>query len=305
VPTLLLILLGVYAIAYFGAGDPIKLMFLRAPGDVAYDPVRIEAIRASAGLDRPFFEQFFSYITNLAQGNWGNSLTSGRPVWRMIAGALPVTLQIGLVTVVITAAIAIPLGTVAALREGKLLDHLILTTALALWAIPPYVAAPVLMVLLITLFPGAVIPVGWFGLFDGRVLLPLAVLAMHPIALITRQTRAAVIEIKGEDFVRTARAKGVPGLVIVIRHIMRPVMTPVVTQLGLITITLVNGALFVELIFGLPGIGNLTVTAMLDSDYPTILAVTLLGALAVMISNLLVDLVYPLLDPRAGQGRAA
>ncbi|MBB5751841.1 ABC transporter permease [Prosthecomicrobium pneumaticum] len=303
IPSLLLILLGVYALAFFGAGDPIKLIFMRAPGDVAYDPVRIEAIRQSAGLDQPFLVQFGHYILNLLQGNWGNSLITGRPVWRTISAAAPVSLQLGLVTIVLTAVIAIPLGVIAALNQNSRLDYAILGSAIALWAIPPYVAGPLLMVALIVILPGGEIPYGWGGIFDVRVLLPLAVLSMQPIALIVRQTRAAVIEVMGEDFVRTARAKGVPELIVALRHIMRPVLTPVVTQLGLIMITLINGAIFVELVFGLPGLGRLTVQSTLDSDYPIILGITLIGASLVMISNLLVDLVYPLLDPRAGQAR--
>jgi peptide/nickel transport system permease protein len=305
IPTVLVVLMSVYALAYFGAGDPIKLIFLRAPGDVAYDPVKIEAIREQAGLNRSFIEQFGSYIWNLLQGNFGNSLISGRSVWRMISAAMPVSMTLGLMTILLTTLIAIPLGVVAALRQNTKLDYLILGSALLLWAIPAYVAGPLLMVLLILVLPDASIPYGWGGLFDVRIILPLAVLAFQPIALIVRQTRAAVIEVLSEDFVRTARAKGVPTLQLIGKHILRPVLTPVVTQLGLIMITIINGAIFVELVFGLPGLGRLTVKSLIDSDFPVILAVTLIGSFLVMISNLLVDLVYPLLDPRAAQTRAS
>jgi peptide/nickel transport system permease protein len=304
IPSLLLILMAVYALAFFGAGDPIKLIFLRAPGDVAYDPARIEAMRTAAGLDKPFIEQFWLYISNLLTGNWGNSLVNGRPVWRTISAAAPVSLQLGLMAIILTAIVAIPLGVVAALKKNTRTDYVILSWALTLWAIPPYVAGPLLMVALLLILPAGQVPYGWGGAWDVRVILPLLVLSMQPIALIVRQTRAAVIEVMGEDFVRTARAKGVPELIVAIRHIMRPVLTPVITQLGLILITLINGAIFVELIFGLPGLGRLTVQATLNSDYPVILAITLIGATLVMVSNLLVDLVYPVLDPRAGQMKA-
>jgi ABC-type dipeptide/oligopeptide/nickel transport system permease component len=304
IPSLLLILLGVYALAFYGAGDPIKLIFMRAPGDVAYNPERIEAIRAAAGLDQPFLFQFWTYISNLFTGNWGNSLVTGRPVWRTISAAAPVSLQLGLLAIILTAVIAIPLGVIAAMNQNRGLDYAILGSALALWSIPPYVAGPLLMVALILVLPVGSIPYGWGGVFDVRVLLPLAVLSMQPIALIVRQTRAAVIEVMSEDFVRTARAKGVPELMVALRHIMRPVLTPVVTQLGLIMITLINGAIFVELVFGLPGLGRLTVESTTNSDYPVILGITLIGATLVMASNLLVDLVYPLLDPRAGAMKA-
>ena len=305
IPTVLVVLMGVYALAYYGAGDPIKLIFLRAPGDVAYDPVKIEAIREQAGLNRPFIMQFGSYIWNLLQGNFGNSLTSGRSVWRMITAAMPVSMTLGLLTIILTAVVAIPLGVVAALKQNSKLDYLILGSALLLWSIPAYVAGPLLMVLLILVLPNASIPYGWGGLFDARIILPLLVLSFQPIALIVRQTRAAVIEVLSEDFVRTARAKGVPRLQLIGKHILRPVLTPVVTQLGLIMITIINGAIFVELVFGLPGLGRLTVKALTDSDFPVVLAITLIGSFLVMISNLLVDLVYPLLDPRAADAQVS
>ncbi|MEO5620076.1 MAG: ABC transporter permease [Cypionkella sp.] len=299
VPSVLLVMLAVYALAFYGAGDPIKLIFLRAPGDVAYDPAKIEAIRDQAGLNRPFLVQFGSYIWNLLHGNFGNSLSSGRSVWKMISAAAPVSLSLGLSAMVLTAVVAIPLGMIAGMRQNTRLDYIILGTAVTLWAIPAYVAGPLLMVFLIMVLPDGAVPYGWGGLFDYRILLPLIVLSFQPIALILRQTRAAVIEVMSEDYVRTARAKGVPEHIVALRHILRPVLTPVVTQLGLIMITIVNGAIFVELVFGLPGLGRLTVQALINSDVPVILAITLIGSFLVMASNLLVDLLYPLLDPRA------
>lgn len=305
VPSVLLVMLAVYALAFYGAGDPIKLIFLRAPGDVAYDPAKIEAIRDQAGLNRPFIVQFGSYIWNLLQGNFGNSLVSGRSVWAMVKAAAPVSFQLGLCAILVTAVVAIPLGMIAGLRQNSRLDYIILGTAVALWAIPAYVAGPLLMVLLLAVLPDGSVPYGWGGIFSVKVLLPLIVLSFQPIALILRQTRAAVIEVMSEDYVRTARAKGVPELVVALRHILRPVLTPVVTQLGLIMITIVNGAIFVELVFGLPGLGRLTVSALTNSDFPVILAITLIGSFLVMLSNLLVDLLYPLLDPRAADAKGA
>lgn len=305
IPSVILVMLGVYALAFYGAGDPIKLIFLRAPGDVAYDPVKIEAIREQAGLNQPFLVQFGNYLWNLVQGNFGNSLFSGRSVWAMISAAAPVSFMLGLMAMVVTALVAIPLGMVAGMNQNSRLDYSILGTAVTLWAIPPYVAGPLLMVLLLAVLPSGSVPYGWGGLFSVKIILPLIVLSFQPIALIIRQTRAAVIDVMTEDYVRTARAKGVPERVVALRHILRPVLTPVVTQLGLIMITIVNGAIFVELVFGLPGLGRLTVQALINSDYPVILAVTLIGSFLVMASNLLVDLLYPLLDPRATDPKAA
>lgn len=303
IPSVLFVMLVVYALAFFGAGDPIKLIFLRAPGDVAYNPERIEAIRESAGLNKPFLEQFALYVWNVLHGQFGNSLTTGRSVWAMVSAAAPVSFKLALCSILLTTVIAIPLGVVAAMKQNRRLDYMITGTALFLWAIPPYVAGPLMMVGIIVLLPDVKVPYGWGGVFDVRILLPLIVLSFQPIALIVRQTRAAVIEVLSEDFVRTARAKGVPELVVALRHILRPVLTPVVTQLGLIMIAIVNGAIFVELVFGLPGLGRLTVQALTNSDYPVILAITLIGSFLVMMSNLVVDVLYPLLDPRANGAR--
>lgn len=305
IPSVILVMLGVYALAFYGAGDPIKLIFLRAPGDVAYDPVKIEAIREQAGLNQPFLVQFGTYLWNLLHGNFGNSLFSGRSVWAMISAAAPVSLMLGLMAMIVTALVAVPLGMIAGMNQNSRLDYTILGTAVTLWAIPAYVAGPLLMVMLLAVLPSGSVPYGWGGLFSVKIILPLIVLSFQPIALIIRQTRAAVIDVMTEDYVRTARAKGVPEHVVALRHILRPVLTPVVTQLGLIMITIVNGAIFVELVFGLPGLGRLTVQALINSDYPVILAVTLIGSFLVMASNLLVDLLYPLLDPRATDPKAA
>lgn len=305
IPSVVLVMLGVYALAFYGAGDPIKLIFLRAPGDVAYDPVKIEAIREQAGLNQPFLVQFGNYLWNLLHGNFGNSLFSGRSVWAMISAAAPVSLMLGLMVMIVTALVAVPLGMIAGMNQNSRLDYTILGTAVTLWAIPAYVAGPLLMVMLLAVLPSGSVPYGWGGLFSVKIILPLIVLSFQPIALIIRQTRAAVIDVMTEDYVRTARAKGVPEHVVALRHILRPVLTPVVTQLGLIMITIVNGAIFVELVFGLPGLGRLTVQALINSDYPVILAVTLIGSFLVMASNLLVDLLYPLLDPRATDPKAA
>jgi peptide/nickel transport system permease protein len=303
IPSVLLVLLAVYALAFYGAGDPIKLIFLREPGGIAFDPNRLAAIREAAGLDRPFLLQFADYVWNVLQGNFGNSLTSGRSVGRTIAAAAPVSISLGVLAIILTAVVAIPLGVIAALRQNTALDYTILGSALFLYAVPSYVAGPILMVLLILVLPGGAVPYGWGGLFDVRVILPLLVLSFHPIALIVRQTRSAVIEVLSEDFVRTARAKGLKPRRIVMRHILRPILTPVLTQLGLIMITLVNGAVFVELVFGLPGLGRLAIQSLLNSDYPVILAVTLIASALVMVSNLVIDLAYPLLDPRAAEKR--
>jgi ABC-type dipeptide/oligopeptide/nickel transport system permease component len=221
----------------------------------------------------------------------------------MVAVAAPVSLQLGLATTVLIAVLGIPLGVMAALRQNTSVDHLIVGTAQFFWAIPVYVAGPLLMVFFVLGLKIMDVPYGWHGLFNAKTILPLFVLAFQPMAIVIRQARSAVLEVLGEDYIRTARAKGIPERVVILRHILRPVLTPVVTQLGLILITIINGAMLLEVTFGMPGLGRLTVQSVNQSDYPVILAIVLIGSFLTMATNLFVDLAYPLLDPRAAQAQ--
>jgi len=303
VPSVLIVLLGVYALAFYGAGDPIKLIFLRAPGDVAYDPERIEAIRAVAGLDQPFFVQFGRYIGNLLTGNFGNSLSNGRPVWQMIAAAAPVSLQLGLISILLTAIVAVPLGVLAGINQNSRLDYTILGTALFLWAIPAYVAGPLLMVALITVLPAASVPYGWGGLFDVRIILPLLVLSFQPVALVVRQTRAAVIEVLSEDFVRTARAKGVSPFFLTTRHVLRNALIPITTMAGMHFGGMLGGAVVVETVYSWPGLGRLAFEAVMARDFSVLLGILLLSSFLVIVANAAVDLLQAWIDPRIGASR--
>lgn len=299
IPTVLVVLFVVYALAFFGAGDPIKLIFLRAPGDVAYNAERIEVIREEAGLNRPFLVQFGDYLKHLVQGDFGNSLVSGRDVGSMIKNALPITLQLGLVATFLLAIFGTFLGVVAALHHNKWLDNIISGFALGIWGIPVFVSGPLLMVFLVRYLNVMDVPYGWHGLFNTQVILPLIVLSITPMALIIRQSRSAVLAVMSEDFIRTARSKGIPNIQIVLKHILRPILTPIVSQMGLITINMLNNAVLIETVFGIPGLGQLTVKAISGSDYPVILALVFIGSTVVLTVNLIVDLIFPLLDPRA------
>ena len=303
IPTAFLMLLFVYALLYYGAGDPIRLIFLRAPGDVAWDPERIEAMRHEAGLDRPFFVQFGEYVGNLLQGDFGNSLVYKRSVNDMIRVALPISLQMGMAATIITGVIGIPLGVLAAFYKNSWLDHAILGSALFFWAIPTFVAGPLLMIFLVIWLRVMDVPYGWHGLFNWNTIVPLIVLSFRPAAIVVRQARSSVLEILGEDFIRTAHAKGISNFLVITRHILRPTLTPVVTQLGLIMAFLIQGSVLLEVVFGIPGLGRLVANAVVDSDYPVVLAVVLIGSFLVMASNLFVDIAYPILDPRARQAQ--
>ena len=298
-PSTVIVLLLVYALAFYGAGDPIKLIFLRAPGDVAWSKEQIELIRVSVGLDRPFIVQFGDYLWHLIHGNLGNSLVSSRPVNDIIRAAAPISFQLGVAATILLAVVGVPLGVLAALKQNSWLDNLITAIALFIWAIPVYVAGPLLMVFLVLGLKIMEVPHGWDGILSAKAIIPVLVLALGPLALVIRQARSAVIEVLSEDYIRTAQAKGLPWHVLVSRHIVRPVLTPIITTLGLIMITMINGAILVETVFGLPGLGRLTVKSITDVDYPVVLAITLIGTFLVMISNLLADIICAMLDPRA------
>ncbi|MFZ4663095.1 MAG: ABC transporter permease [Caldilineaceae bacterium] len=296
---LLLVLFVSYAMMFYGAGDPVRRMFIDLrEGSMTVSDEMIEKIRAKYGLDQPFPVQFANYVKNLLQGDFGNSIREKRAVLTMIQVRLPISMQIGLVATIIAALIGIPLGVIAALKHNQWIDTLVVGMTVFLNAVPLFVTGPLLLVLLVLVLQVMDVPFGWKGIFNTQVILPVAVMALGPLPTIVRQTRAAMLEVITDDYIRTARAKGLPERIVILRHMLRPVMIPVVTSLGMIMMSLVNGALFVELIFNIPGFGKLTVQGLQQVDYPIIMAVVLIGTLIVMVSNLLVDLLYPLLDPR-------
>jgi ABC-type dipeptide/oligopeptide/nickel transport system permease component len=296
---LFLVAMVSYAMMYYGAGDPIKRMFQDAEsGGIDVDNTTLEAIRARHGLDKPFPEQFATYMTNLFQGNWGTSIRENRPVWDMVRNRLPISMQIGLVATLLSLMIGLPLGVLASFHHNRWLDQLIVGSSVFVNAVPIFVTGPLLLLFLVLGLQIMNVPFGWKGIFHSQVLLPVAILALGPLPTIIRQTRAGMLDVFREDYIRTAKAKGLTQRIIVLRHMLRPVLIPVATAVGLILISLVNGALFVELIFNIPGFGKMTVQGVQQVDYPVIMANVLVGALIVMVGNLLIDLVYPLLDPR-------
>ena len=288
-----------YAMMFYGAGDPIKRMFLdREEGGMEIDAEVMEIVRAKYGLDKPFPEQFAAYLNNVLQGDLGNSIRERRPVWDMVRARLPISMQIGLAATLLSLLIGLPLGVIASFRHNGFLDQFIVGSSVFVNAVPIFVTAPLLMLLLVVVLDLMDVPFGWKGLFHSQVILPVVVLALGPLPIIIRQTRAGMLEVFGQDYIRTARAKGLTQRLIVMRHMLRPVMIPVTTSVGLILISLVNGALFIELIFNIPGFGKMTIQGIWTVDYPIIMATVLIGALIVMVGNLLIDLVYPFLDPR-------
>ena len=297
---LIIILFVTYSMMFFGAGDPIRMMFIQSNEADFDDPQAMEALRSKYGLDQPFLVQFGNYVKNLVRGDWGRSirLQVDRPVTEIISFRLSVSMQLGIAATLVAALIGIPLGIASALKHNRWIDRLIVSTVMFITAIPVFVTAPMLLLFFVLILKIMDVPYGWSGIAHPDVILPVAVIAVGPLPIIVRQTRSAMLEVKGQPYIRTARAKGLPERMIITRHMLRPVLTPVVTTLGLLMITLVNGALFVELVFNIPGFGLLTVEGIRTVDYPIIMAVAIVGTLIIFVSNFLVDILYPILDPR-------
>lgn len=295
---LFLVLFITYALMYFGGGDPIRRMFLDMNIDTL-TPQAMKAINVRYGLDKPFHEQFISYLDRLLlHGDMGNSLRDHRAVSDVILNRLPISMQLGVAAMILAALVGVPLGVTAALYHNRWPDTLISGVLALLRAVPVFVFGPVLLLVLVVGLDVMSVPYGWNGIFDTQVILPVMVIAIGPLPVIMRQTRASVLHILNEDYIRTARAKGLPPRTLIVHHIARPALAPVITTLGLTTATVINGAVFVELVFNIPGLGNLSLQAIKNVDYPVILGTVLAGAVLVMICNLLVDLMYPVLDPR-------
>ncbi len=297
---LLLILFITYGMMFYGAGDPIRMMFIQGEDFDTEDEVVMLALRKKYGLDEPFLVQFGNYINNLVAGDWGRSirLQVDRPVLEIVRFRLPISMQMGLAATVIGAFVGVGLGVLAALYHNRWLDRLIVSSVLFINGIPIFVTLPMLLLLLVLQLKLIDVPYGWSGLFHIDAALPVAVISIGVLPIVVRQTRSAMLEIKGQQYVTTARAKGVPEVWIIMRHMLRPVMTPVVTTLGLIMIGLINGSLFVEYILNIPGFGLLTIEGIKKVDYPIIMSVAVIGTMIIFVSNFLVDIIYPILDPR-------
>jgi len=298
IPVLVFVAVFVFAMLRLTPGDPAAVL----AGDNA-TPQQIEEIRAQLGLDEPVWTQFAIYAGRLVQGDLGVSYFFNQPVTNLIAQRIEPTLSLAVVTILITVVVAVPLGTLAAYRHGSWLDRLVMGFSVAGFSIPVFV----LGYLLIWIFAVELrwLPVQGFvsirqGLwpFLERMILPASALSVIYIALIARIARASVLEVLGEDYVRTARAKGLAELPVVTRHALRNAAVPIVTVIGVGIALLIGGVVVTESVFNIPGLGRLTVDAVLARDYPTIQAVILLFSFLYVLINLLIDLSYLVLDPR-------
>lgn len=292
-PVLLAIVtLITYALGLYGPGDPVKI----AMGQ-RYDPEAAARVRHELGLDRPFFVQYGDYAWGLLHGDLGESIKYHRPVIDLVKSRLWISFQLNAAALVLGVLIGIPLGVVAAVKHHTWLDYAIVTGTVAGISVPTFVVAPILLWFLAARFR-ILPPGGWGGLLSTKAIMPVIIMATGVIAVFVRQTRANMLEVIGQDYVRTARSKGLSERVVVTVHALRNALIPLFTIFGLMVGGLVGGTFIVEWIFGVPGIGQLGVQSFFARDYPVIMALTLLIAVAYAITNLLVDLGYSVIDPR-------
>lgn len=319
IPTFLGAALLTFTLIHVIPGDPIQMML----GEKVIDPARHAALLQQLGLDRPLYVQFFDYIWHVVQGDLGKSVVTKNTVLADFFTLFPATLELAVCAMVFALVFAIPAGVFAAEKRGSIYDHALMGAALTGYSMPIFWWG----LLLILLFS---ISLGWtpvsgridldyyfdegtgFMLYDSLVsdqegalasaashlILPSIVLGTIPLAVIARMTRSAMLEVLGEDYVRTARAKGLSHFRVVGVHALRNALIPVVTVIGLQVGTLMAGAILTENIFSWPGVGSWLVTSIYQRDYPSVQGGVLLIASFVILVNLSVDLVYGLLNPR-------
>ena len=319
VPTLLGITIIAFGFVRILPGDPVLLM----AGERGVSPERHAQLSAALGYDKSLVMQYFDFLGRLLQGDFGNSLVTKKPVLTEFMALFPATVELGLCAIIIATLIGVPVGVLAAIKRGSWFDQLSMTTALVGFSMPIFWWGLLLIILfsgilgwtpvsgrisLMYFFP----PVTGFMLIDSllsgqagafrsaasHLILPSIVLATIPLAVIARQTRSAMLEVMGEDYVRTARAKGMPRRRVIGVHALRNAMIPVITTIGLQIGVMMAGAILTETIFSWPGIGKWMIDSISRRDYPVVQSGLLLIAGLVMIVNLLVDLTYGLINPR-------
>ena len=300
VPTFIIVLLITFTLTTISPFDPIAMMLMQYEGllDNLNREEVVQRLRDQYGLNDTFWVQFTNWLGRLSQGDLGMSIVGQRDIGRTIIKTFPISLQMGLAGAFVTALVGIPLGCIAALRQNSWLDYTIVGGTLVFRTLPVFVLAPLLLVLFVLVLGIMKVPRGWDGLFQTKTILPIFILSLGPLPVVVRQTRAAVLEVFAMDYVRTAKMKGLEMWRIILRHILRNALIPVVTTLGFITEGLIVGSIFLDSIFAIPGFGGVAEAGFRGFDYPVIMGVTMVSSVMIILTNLVVDLIYPLLDPR-------
>ena len=284
----------VFLLIHLVPGDPVEVML----GETA-TPADREALRESLGLDRPIPVQLLDYLRGLAKLDLGESLHSRRAISEMLAERIPATVELALAGLLVAVLIAFPLGVIAAARRDSWWDFGAMGFSMLGVSVPNFVMGPLLIL-------GFSVWLGWFPV-SGRegaasLVLPALTLGTALAAILSRMVRSSVLEVLGEDYVRTARAKGLPERAVLVRHALRNATLPVITILGLQLGALLGGAVITEMVFSWPGVGQLTIEAIQKRDYPVLQACVLVISLAYVAVNTLTDVLYAWLDPRVRLG---
>lgn len=295
-PTLLAMALVTFLVMHATPGSPLE----PEGGNNPLSPAEQKNLAAKYGLDRPLWEQFGRFLLNAVRGDFGHSYVyKTRTVGEILWEAFPVSLQLGTLALMVATVLGIALGILAAMHQNRFWDYFSVTTAMVAVSIPNFVMAVFLILLfsfLIPLFPTG----GWGGPRDW--VLPTLTLSLAPMAIIARYTRSSMLEVIRADYIRTARAKGLSEQVVVAKHVLKNAFIPVLTLLGPLFAAVGTGSFFVESIFRVPGMGRFFVISMTGRDYPMIMAVVLCYGVFLAVMNVLVDILYGLLDPRIRVG---
>ncbi|HEY8611894.1 MAG TPA: ABC transporter permease [Roseomonas sp.] len=298
IPVMAVVALFVFSLLYISPGDPAAVI----AGDQA-TPQDVERIRASLGLDRPYLVRFGEWVWHIVRGDLGTSIFTNLPVSTMIQQRIQPTLSLMLITLVLAISIAVPMGVVAAWKQGTWIDRAVMGFAVLGFSVPVFVVGYLLAYVFALELDW--LPVqGYTPLERGiwpwfqNLILPAIALGGVYIALIARITRATMLEVLQQDYIRTARAKGVGQRGILFLHALKNAAVPIVTVIGIGVALLIGGAVVTESVFAIPGLGRLTVDAILRRDYPVIQGVILLFSFTYVLVNLLIDLLYTLFDPR-------
>ncbi|MGH7398747.1 MAG: ABC transporter permease [Candidatus Rokuibacteriota bacterium] len=298
IPSLLIASLIVFTLPRLIPGDVVQLML----EEKAYGK-DLEDLRAKLGLDRPIPVQYVAWIGRLARGDLGESLWTRQPVLGELARRMPVTLTLGFLAIAVAVVIGVPIGILSAVRQDGVLDFFARSAAILGLSIPAFVQA-IVVILLPAIWWGWTPRMGFTALSQGpsafllQFVLPAIILGSASAAAIMRLTRGMLLEVLRQDYVRTAWAKGLRERVVVLKHSLKNAIIPVVTVLGLQIAQIAGGSVIIESIFGLPGMGQFLLEAILQRDYPVIQGINLLIVMIIVATNLLVDLFYAMIDPR-------
>ncbi|GAA0825358.1 ABC transporter permease [Streptosporangium amethystogenes subsp. fukuiense] len=290
VPLLLVISFVIFVALEMAPGDPVTLLL----GQNA-SPQAVAELRAELGLDRPLFLQYFSFITEAVQGDLGVSYRSGREVAFELARTTGVSATLALTAMILAVLVGVTVGIVAAVKQYTFIDTVTRVGVLAMVSLPVFWLAILMIIGFAVKWP--IFPAFGWGTY-GHLVLPAIALSTYPLAVIARLTRSSMLEVMSSDYVRTARAAGLPERTVVMKYALKNALVPVMTVIGLQFGGLIGGAVLTETVFGIPGIGRLIVTAIEGRDYPVVRGAVLLGTVVFVLINLLVDMLYKWADPR-------